>query len=83
MLGYTPPPAATAADGTHPTGMHSCYYLAVSQCFHMTSVLDAFKFFVVSFPILGPTAVARSVCDLCREKPSEDDVFIRTIVKGP
>ena len=25
MLGYTPPspPAATAADGTHPTGMHS------------------------------------------------------------
>ena len=28
MLGYTPPPptwAATAADGTHPTGMHSCH----------------------------------------------------------
>ena len=24
MLGYTPP-AATAADGTHPTGMHSCF----------------------------------------------------------
>ena len=23
-LGYMPPPAATAADGTHPTGMHSC-----------------------------------------------------------
>ena len=24
MLGYPPPPAATAVDGTHPTGMHSC-----------------------------------------------------------
>ena len=21
----TPPPAATTADGTHPTGMHSCF----------------------------------------------------------
>ena len=27
MLGYTSPPAATAADGTHPTGMHSCFHL--------------------------------------------------------
>ena len=26
MLGYTPPPTATAADGTHPTGMHSCWH---------------------------------------------------------
>ena len=25
MLGYTPLPAATAADGTHPSGMHSCF----------------------------------------------------------
>ena len=23
----TPPEMATAADGTHPTGMHSCFYL--------------------------------------------------------
>ena len=23
----SPPPVATAADGTHPTGMHSCYKL--------------------------------------------------------
>ena len=38
MLGYTPcpvhagihppPPAATATDGTHPTGMHSCFYFS-------------------------------------------------------
>ena len=29
MLGYTHPPlqTATAADGTHPTGMHSCFWL--------------------------------------------------------
>ena len=25
-----PPPTATAADGTHPTGMHSCYYIMFS-----------------------------------------------------
>ena len=31
MLGYTPPPAATAADGTHPTGMHSCYIKEISS----------------------------------------------------
>ena len=24
-LGRHPPPTATAADGTHPTEMHSCY----------------------------------------------------------
>ena len=24
-LGQNPPPTATAADGTHPTGMHSCF----------------------------------------------------------
>ena len=45
MLGYTPrrqtippcsghagiliPPAATAADGTHPTGMHSCFNISL------------------------------------------------------
>ena len=27
----TPPPTATAADGTHPTGMHSCYII-VKTC---------------------------------------------------
>ena len=26
MLGYTPP-AVTAADGTHPIGMHTCYLM--------------------------------------------------------
>ena len=34
MLGYTSPPpptpAATAADGTHPTGMHSCNYVMLT-----------------------------------------------------
>ena len=31
MLGYTPPPhpAASAADGTHPTGMHSCFQIRI------------------------------------------------------
>ena len=28
-LGTHPPPAATAADGTHPTGMHSCFILVL------------------------------------------------------
>ena len=33
MLGYTHPvpPAATAADGTHPTGMHSCLHKNITQ----------------------------------------------------
>ena len=40
MLGYTPPcpvhagihpPTATAADGTHPTGMHSCWCIVTHQ----------------------------------------------------
>ena len=32
MLGYNPPsPAATAADGTHPTGIHSCLLLCSTQ----------------------------------------------------
>ena len=26
-----PPPVATAADGTHPTGMHSCLWLNLGQ----------------------------------------------------
>ena len=31
-LGQTsPPPTATAADGTHPTGMHSCYYCLMTN----------------------------------------------------
>ena len=25
LVGCTPPETASAADGTHPTGMHSCY----------------------------------------------------------
>ena len=27
LPGQTPPEMVTAADGTHPTGMHSCYCL--------------------------------------------------------
>ena len=27
----TPPSTATAADGTHPTGMHSCYFYLLTQ----------------------------------------------------
>ena len=45
MLGYTPPPlkqTATAADGTHPTGMHSFCYL-----------LDTGLYFGQNPPILG------------------------------
>ena len=26
----TPPPTATAVGGTHPTGMHSCFYNSVT-----------------------------------------------------
>ena len=34
MLAYTPrPPAATAADGTHPTGMHYCFQFKLLQRF--------------------------------------------------
>ena len=35
MLGYTPPPVATAADGTHPTTMHSCYYCTSMNVCHI------------------------------------------------
>ena len=31
MLGYTPLVTATAADGTHPTGMHSCKCCNISR----------------------------------------------------
>ena len=45
MLGYMPPPpAATAADGTHPTGMHSyeLILLVVSraQCIYKHTIFD-------------------------------------------
>ena len=47
MLGYTPPPAVAAADGTHPTGMHSCVEIVCTwQRTHPT--LDEFdRYFMV------------------------------------
>ena len=35
--GMHPPPTATAADGTHPTGMHSCEkYVSLAIVYHIT-----------------------------------------------
>ena len=37
----TPPPTATAADGTHPTGMHSCFHeVSCSICVPILEILD-------------------------------------------
>ena len=41
--GQTPPPpqeTATAADGTHPTGMHSCYYNGCQGEFFLVFLLS-------------------------------------------
>ena len=52
MLGYTapcpvhagihPPPAATAADGTHPTGMHSSLFMLPNKFYHRPQMYDLF-----------------------------------------
>ena len=61
MLGYTPPPTrppwadtprpkqtATAADGTHPTGMHSCFFFVfVLKIF--VGHMSIFGVFVLSY----------------------------------
>ena len=37
--GGDPPETATAAGGTHPTGMHSCYKCISPLCYHLCSIL--------------------------------------------
>ena len=56
MLGYPLPPAVTAADSTHPTGMHSCldgYLLDLSPT-HVTLINQQFR---SSAPELGGLSV--------------------------
>ena len=48
MLGYTPLPTATAADGTHPSGMHSCS----SGCFHTSFFLHQ-SIYICRFSVLN------------------------------
>ena len=49
---WSPPPTATAAGGTHPTGMHSCYLCAERGPFH---VQHFFGIFVCSFLLILPS----------------------------
>ena len=42
-----PPPAVTAADGTHPTGMHSCFHLCSTVQLPYTNV--TLQFFILAF----------------------------------
>ena len=52
-LWQTPPPqAVTAADGTHPTGMHSCsFFHSFTHCFFL------FSFFLSIFLLFYPYAL--------------------------
>ena len=40
LVRQTPPETATAADGTHPTGMHSCFSLFKRVFFQMKQLLQ-------------------------------------------
>ena len=44
---HLPPPAITAADGKHPTGMHSCFHLCSTVQLPYTNV--TLQFFILAF----------------------------------
>ena len=80
--GQTPPKMATAADGTHPTGMHSCYLFCYClptewqrQCFQ--SCLSALM--GERDPCTGPSPSSCPLQDLgpiCTGlSPSSPDIF--------
>ena len=51
--GGDPPRTATAASGTHPTGMHSCYVIVLTSTERVNSLADVVSFAPRLLSLLG------------------------------
>ena len=58
----TPPRTATAAGGTHPSGMHSCFVYVKTPVLHPQANIELLIEFLNSFCIKNSSRVPATLC---------------------